>query len=314
MNKSVSPIIAFGLFLILLSGCVPKNELKEGQGYLNVDGGKIWYQVVGTGNKTPMLLLHGGPGVPSYYLKPISELGNDRKIIFFDQLGCGKSDHITDTTLMTVDHYVEEVNALVKHLGLKEYYLYGQSWGTMLGTEFYLKHPEGIKALMLSSPAISIPLWLKDADSLISTLPDSVQHAIRDNEKTKNYSAPAYKRGVQVFYENFVSRKLPWSADLDSCFLQIGKQYEYMNGPSEFTIVGPLKTFDRTDRLHEVKVPTLFITGEFDEAPPKTVKYYTSLVPGAKFEMIPRAGHITMQDEPEYHNKVVRDFLNSIEK
>lgn len=314
MHRLISSTVVFCTFLVLLSGCAPKNELKEGQGFINVDGGKVWYRVVGKGNKTPLLLLHGGPGVPSYYLKPLSELGRDRKVIFFDQLGCGKSDHITDTTLMTVDHYVEEVAAVVKHFNLKEYYLYGQSWGTMLGTEFYLKHPEGIKALMLSSPAISIPMWLKDADSLISTLPDSVQHAIRDNEKSKNYSAPEYLRGVQVFYQNFVARKLPWSADIDSCFLQIGKQYEYMNGPSEFTIVGPLKTFDRTDRLNEIKVPTLFITGEFDEAPPKTVKYYTSLVPGARFEMIPRAGHITMHDEPEYHNKVVRDFLNVLEK
>jgi proline iminopeptidase len=300
--------------ILLLIGCDKGDKLKTGEGYLNVDGGKVWYRVVGSGDKTPMLLLHGGPGVPSYYLKPMSALGSDRKIIFFDQLGCGKSDHITDTTLMTVDHYVEEVANVVKQLGLKEFYLFGQSWGTMLGTEYYLKHPEGIKAVILSSPAISIPMWLKDADSLISTLPDSIQHAIRDNEKTKNYSAPEYKKGVQVFYENFVARKLPWSADVDSCFAQIGKQYEYMNGPSEFTIVGPLKTFDRTDRLHEIKVPTLFITGEFDEAAPATVKYYQSLVPGAKLEIIPRAGHLTTQDEPEHSNKVVRDFLSDLEK
>jgi proline-specific peptidase len=297
-----------------LTGCNRQKELAEGQGYINVDGGKIWYRMVGKGNKTPMLMLHGGPGMPSYYLKPLSALGNDRKIIFFDQLGCGKSDHITDTTLMTVDHYVEEVAKVVQYFGLKEYYLFGQSWGTMLGTEFYLKHPEGIKAVILSSPAISIPRWLKDADSLISILPDSIQQAIRINEKNKNYNAPEYKRAVQVFYENFVARTLPWSTDIDSCFSQIGKQYEYMNGPSEFTIVGPLKTFDRTDRLHEIKVPTLFITGEFDEAAPSTVKYYQSLVSGAKLEIIPGAGHFTMQDSPEKNNKVLSDFLNSLEK
>src|SRR5579872_5440507 len=99
--------IVYLLILSLSFGCNKRNELAEGQGYLDVDGGKIWYRVVGTGNKTPILLLHGGPGVPSYYLKPMSALGTDRKVIFFDQLGCGKSDHITDTTLMTVDHYVE---------------------------------------------------------------------------------------------------------------------------------------------------------------------------------------------------------------
>ena len=314
MREKINLASIAALLIFLFSACDKPKQLVEGQGYINVDGGKIWYRVVGKGNKTPLLLLHGGPGMPSYYLKPLGDLGSDRKVIFFDQLGCGKSDRITDTTLMTVDHYVEEVNKVVQHFGLKEYYLYGQSWGTMLGTEFYLKHPQGIKAMILSSPAISIPRWLKDADSLISLLPDSIQNAIRDNEKTKNYGAPEYKRGVQLFYENFVARRLPWSADLDSCMAQIGKQYDYMNGPSEFTIVGPLKTFDRTDRLHEINIPTLFITGEFDEATPPTVKYYQSLVPSAKFEIIPNAGHFTMQDSPEVHNKVLRDFLNSIEK
>ena len=305
-------VISFST-LFLFQSCERQKELVEGQGFINVDGGKIWYNVVGTGTNTPMLLLHGGPGVPSYYLKPMSALGSDRKIIFFDQLGCGKSDHITDTTLMTVDHYVEEVAKVVQHFGLKEYYLFGQSWGTMLGTEYFLKYPEGIKAMILSSPAVSIPRWLKDADSLISTLPDSIQQAIRTNEKSRNYNAPEYKKGVQVFYENFVARKLPWSADIDSCFMEIGKQYEYMNGPSEFTIVGALKTFDRTDRLHELNVPTLFITGEYDEAVPSTVKYYQSLVPGASLEIIHGAGHLTMQDSPDQSNKVVRDFLNRIE-
>lgn len=74
-----------------------------------------------------------------------------------------------------------------------------------------------------------------------------------------------------------------------------------------------LKTYDQTSRLGEIKVPTLFITGEFDEARPSTVKYYQSLVPGAKFEVIEGAAHITMQDKPEQSNKVVTDFLNSLE-
>ena len=303
----------FFVSAIILSGCHKSQELTPGEGYINVDGGKVWYRITGTGNKTPLLLLHGGPGVPSYYLKPMSALGTDRKIIFFDQLGCGKSDHSTDTTLMTVDHYVAEVAQVVKALGLKEYYLFGQSWGTMLGTDFYLKHPEGIKAIILGSPAISIPRWLKDADSLISTLPDSIQQAIRTNEKNKTFDSPAYQKAVQVYYQTFVGRKLPWSADTDSSFVQMGKSYTYMWGPSEFTATGELKNYDRSDRLKEFKVPTLFITGEFDEACPATVRYYQRQVPGAKMEVIKGAGHLTTQDEPAQTNQAVKDFLASLE-
>jgi proline iminopeptidase len=299
--------------MLFISSCQQKNKLQDGEGFIPVDGGKVWYRVTGTGDKTPVLVLHGGPGVPCYYLKPLEALGKNRQIIFYDQLGCGRSDRNIDTSLMTTEHYVAEIGQVVKALGLKEFYLLGQSWGTMIGTDYYLKHPEGINALILSSPAISIPMWLKDADSLVSTLPDSIQQTIRVNEQNKTYDAPAYKQAVQVYYEHFMARKLPWSPDIDSAFSQIGKSYEYMWGPSEFTATGELKTYDRTNRLGEIKVPTLFTAGEFDEARPSTVKYYQSLVPGAKFEMIKGSGHLTMQDKPEENNKVIADFLDSIE-
>jgi len=302
-------LIALGLLI----SCQKEQKIQTGEGYINVDGGKVWYRVTGNGDKTPILVLHGGPGAPSYYLKPLSALGVDRKVIFYDQLGCGKSDHSTDTTLMTVDHFVKELKTVVDHFDLKEFYLYGQSWGTMLGTDYYLKYPEGIKAMILSSPAISIPMWLNDANNLLSTLPDSTQNAVRINEQNKTYDAPDYQQAMQLFYENFVARKQPWSADIDSTFMQLGQSYQYMWGPSEFTATGSLKNYDRTNRLGEIKVPTLFIAGQFDEALPSTVKYYQSLVPGAKYEEIEGAAHLTMQDNPEENNKVIKNFINSLE-
>jgi proline iminopeptidase len=315
MKKTITilKLISILFAIIFFYSCQQKYNLPIGEGFINVDGGKVWYRVTGNGDKTPILVLHGGPGAPSYYLKPLSVLGADRKVIFYDQLGCGKSDRTSDTTLMTVEHFVEELKMVVKHFGLKEFYLYGQSWGTMLGTDYYLKYPKGIRAMILSSPAISIPMWLKDADSLISTLPDSLQNAIRTNEQNKTFDNPDYQQAVMVFYQNFMARKQPWSPDIDSTFSQFGKSYQYMWGPSEFTATGDLKTYDRTNRLNEIKIPTLFIAGEFDEACPSTVKYYQSLVPGARFEMIKGAAHMTMQDKPDESNKVVIEFLNSIE-
>ena len=139
------------------------------------------------------------------------------------------------------------------------------------------------------------------------------QQAVRRHEADKTYDSPEYQQAMQVFYQNFVARKLPWSADIDSTFMQIGLSYQYMWGPSEFTATGTLATYDRTSRLGEIKVPTLFITGEFDEARPETVQYYQGLVPGAQFAVIEGAAHLTMQDNPEANNRVIRDFLASLE-
>ncbi len=311
--------ISFYTIIIILiainSSFSQSSLLPVGEGFIKVEGGNVWYKVTGTGKSIPLILLHGGPGIPSYYFKPIDDLGSKRQIITYDRLGCGRSDRITDTTLMTVDHYVEELKQLVDQLGLNEFYLLGHSWGAILGTEYYLKYPAGVKALILSSPSISTPLWEIDADILIASLPDSVQTAIRNNEKNKTYDDPEYQQAIQIYYEHFLARKLPWSAEMEIGHEQMAENiYMYMSGPSEFTITGTLKNYDITNRLGEIKIPVLFMCGEFDEARPSTVKYFTSLVTGAKFKMIKGSAHLTMHDKPKESNQAVIDFLNNLEK
>lgn len=304
--------------LALITACnnqsTQTTTLTPQEGYIHVTGGKVWYKIYGSGNKTPLLLLHGGPGVPSYYLKPMSVLSKDRPVIFLDQLGCGRSDRITDTSFMTIQFFVDELKQVVDSLHLKNYYLYGHSWGTMLGTEFYLQHPEGINALILASPALDVSRWIKDADSLLTTLPDSSQQAIKINEQRKTFEDSAYQQAVQLYYQKYLARKLPWSADIDSAFMQAGQNiYLYMEGPSEFSITGNLANYNATGRLPNIKIPTLFMCGEYDEARPSTVKYFQSLVPNAKFAEIPGAGHLTMQDNADDNNKAIEEFLAHVE-
>jgi proline iminopeptidase len=260
------------------------------------------------------VLLHGGPGQSSYYLKPLSRLGSDRKVIFFDQLGCGRSDRIQDITLMTVDNYVEQVSQLVRALNLKQFYLYGHSWGTMLGMDYYLKYPDGIKGLIFASPCLSAKRWMEDADSLIATLPDPTREVLQKSIKGIDQDPAVFKRAILDFTQQFVLRKQPVPPDVDSSNMQMATNvYEYMWGPGEFVATGTLKNYDRTANLMEVKVPTLFTAGEFDEATPSTVKYYQRLTSGSRFRMIPSAGHMTMHDNPDADFAVISEFLNEIE-
>ena len=275
-------IIKLLLLSVVLITCTPKNSLTPREGFIEVTGGKVWYRIVGEGNQTPIILLHGGPGVPSYYLNPLAELSKDRPVIFYDQLGCGRSSQKMDTSLMTIESFVKQLEELRATLGIKEFYLYGSSWGTMLGVDYYLKYPNNVKAMILSSPCLSAARWSSDADSLIATLPDSIQQAIKTHSKTRTFDAPEYIEAAKVYYKNFVTRTS--TADIDSALENYGQQvYEYMWGPTEFTALGTLKDYDRTNRLNEIKVPTLFMTGEFDEARPFTVQFYQSLVPNSSF-------------------------------
>lgn len=148
-------IISTILVLLFFNGC-KSNTLSPQEGYLNITGGKVWYKIVGSGDKVPLVLLHGGPGVPSYYLNQMVSLSDERLVIFIDQLGCGRSDRITDTTLMTIDSFVKELKEIHDSLDLREFYLYGHSWGSLLAVEYYFAHPEGIEALVLSGSVLDI--------------------------------------------------------------------------------------------------------------------------------------------------------------
>lgn len=307
------------LIAFLMAGCrmahekQPKPRLNEG--YVEVEGGRIWYRILGQVEKTPLIAMHGGPGGTHrsfYLLEPITE---DRPLILFDQLGSGKSGAHRDTSLLKVDNFVEQVHALRKALDLDEVYLLGASWGTALALESYLAHPEGVKGIVFSSPYFSTPVWEADADTLITYLPDSIQQAIEEGERSGDFDAQAYQEANRVFLENYGRRKdrvsTPWDTVQAprSSFI-----YNYMWGPTEFTATGTLKNYHRIESLSQVKVPVLFLTGEYDEARPATVQRFQNLVPGSEFEVIEGAGHSTLNDNTEQSLKAIRDFLNDLDQ
>lgn len=299
--------------LLCLAGCRPRG-LSPSEGYVEVSGGRVWYRIVGSGTRTPLLVLHGGPGAPSYYLKPLAGLGNERPVVFYDQLGAGHSDKPTDTSLWRVERFVEELGQVRKALGLHEVHLFGHSWGAMLAVDYMLTHPKGVQSLILASPALSVPRWLADADSLKATLPDSIQRVIARHEATGTTDSPEYQTAVMEYYRRFLARREPWSPDIESTFAQLSTSvYGTMWGPSEFKATGTLRDYDRTDRLAEIRVPTLFTAGRFDEATPGTVDYYHHLVAGSEFVVLNRSAHLTMQDEPEEYVAVLRGFLRRVE-
>jgi proline iminopeptidase len=312
-SKLFATLFAF-IIITLFAGCKSTPQLKAGEGYVTVKEGKIWYRILGEGKQTPILMLHGGPGGTSKSFYQFASLGEERPVIIFDQLGSGRSGFHTDTALLKVENFVEQVEALKTSLGLKEFYLHGHSWGTALALEFYLKHPKGIKAIIFNSPYFSTSLWKADADTLISTLPDSIQLAIKTGEKNHDYESPAYKNANEVFSKNFGVRKTRLTSELDTSTAKGSKFiYNYMWGPTEFTATGTLINYNRVQSLKTIKVPTLFITGEFDEARPATVKYFQSLVPNSKFVMIEGAGHGTMHDNRSQNISAIKNFLDSLE-
>jgi len=283
------------------------------EGYIEVPGGSVWYSITGKDKPgVPLVVLHGGPGVPHNYLLPLVALADERPVIFYDQLGCGNSAKTGDTTLWNTGRFVEELKLLLEALQLQEVHLLGQSWGTMLAVEYMLNaNQPGVKSLILSAPYLSTSLWVADQDRWISRLPDDIRDTIRKYEMLQDYTSQAYQDAMMIFYQKHVCNMDPWPECLLQSMDKMGIEvYNHMWGASEFTMTGTLKSADLTPFLHNINIPTLFTCGEFDEATPETTQHYQNLLPGAEIHIFRGASHSHHLESEEDYIRVVRQFLS----
>jgi proline iminopeptidase len=289
--------------------------LSPREGFIEVEGGKVWYQIVGSGNATPLLLLHGGPGAPSYYLKPLEKVAVDRPVIFYDQLGAGRSPAPADSDLWTVERFVKELGQVRAALGLEEVHILGHSWGSMLAMDYMLTEPEGVRSLILASPALNVTRWADDARQLLRALPEETQALIERHQNEGTTDTPEYQEAVMDYYKIYLSRSDPWSPDLLATFEGFNTDlYGHMWGPSEFAATGTLRDYNREPDLPKLDLPVLFTVGRHDEATPETVKHYQSLVPGSEMQIFEESAHLTMLDEPDTYAEAIRSFLNQVEE
>jgi proline iminopeptidase len=285
------------------------------EGYIEVTGGKVWYQIHNENKKaTPVIILHGGPGSSSYSLQVLKELETSRPVIFYDQLGCGRSDRPVDTSLWHIDRFVEELAQVRKALHLNEVHLLGHSWGTTLAAAYCLTKPVGVKSVIFSSPCLSAPLWEQDQKRNLRKLPVQVQEVITRSEETGTTDSFEYKKATEEFNKQFVCRLDPYPEFLkQGAHYKNPEVYNIMWGPSEFTVMGNLKEFDCTGRLKEIICPTLYTCGRFDEATPKTTSYYSKLTPHSTLHIYEHSAHMPYIEETEKYLEVVVGFLASVD-
>jgi proline iminopeptidase len=249
-------------------------------------------------------------------MTPLEALADERPVVLYDQLGCGKSDKPDDVSLWRVERFVEELHQLRRQLRLNRVHILGHSWGTMLAMDYYLAHPEGVVSLVMSSPCISIPRWLDDCANYIRQLPIEVQEALARHQSAGTIDSEEYEKAADEFYRRHVRRLDPLPEALMEARESRGEVvYATMWGPNEFYMEGGnLIDYDRSGRLGEIKVPTLFSCGRVDEAAPGTTEWYHSLTPGSEFVVYENSAHLPQWEETERYVSVVRAFLRRVER
>ena len=277
--------------------------------------GNIWTEARGLGTPgIPLLVLHGGPGFLSMP-QVVSDLADERPVLFYDQLGCGRSDRPSDTSLYTLPRYVAELAAIRDALGLLDVHLLAHSWGAMLAAEYLLRHrPSGIRSLTLCGPLLSTPLWERDQRRNLSRMPPRVRQAVAVAEENGRFVSDAYQNAMMDYYRRHLCRLDPWPDFLLDAIAQLNMNvYLSMWGPSEFTVTGSLKGTDLLPRLHEIQVPVLLVGGEHDEAAPDTLLTFRDALPHGEMLVLPHASHCHHLEQPALFLPAVRAFLRRAE-
>lgn len=287
---------------------------------MNWKHGQTWYRIEGDlqNGQTPLVLLHGGPGAAHNYLIAIAEQvkPTGRAVVLYDQIGCGLSTHLPEAPkeFWTPELFMEELQLLVEHLGISDnYFVLGQSWGGMLGMQFATHNPAGLRALVVADSPAGMKIWVSEANKLRAMLPAEVEATLQLHEAAGTTDSPEYLAAMDVFYAKHVCR-VPMPPDVLASFTQMSEEptvYHTMNGPSEFHCIGSLKEWDIHDQLHKISVPTLLLSGAYDEATPAMVQEIHRRIPDVVWELFPLSSHMPHVEEPERYAKILNSFLQN---
>jgi L-proline amide hydrolase len=157
-----------------------------------------------------------------------------------------------------------------------------------------------------------MPLWLAAAAELRAELPSDVQATLLRHEHAETTTSPEYVAAMQVFYDRHVCRVVPQPPELARTFAAIAEDptvYFTMNGPSEFHVIGTLKTWSIIDRLDRITAPTLLISGKYDEAAPSTVQPFADRIPGVRWHMFEHSSHVPHIEERAAYMALVQRFV-----
>jgi proline iminopeptidase len=281
------------------------------EGFVEVPGGPVWYRIFGSGAKTPLLILHGGPGSTSCSFEPLATL-----VIVYDQLGSGRSGRPMDDSLWTVERSRKELAAVRKALGLTKVHLMGTSWGSGLAADYVLtERPVGVESLVLSGPFLSTRMWINDADVLRKQLPKDVQDTLTRNEAANTVHSKEYLEATEVFYSHFLYHGRKPEAPASCAEAPSNNRiYELMWGPTEFHATGRLLNFDVTGGLGRLTMPVMLIAGRYDEARPQTVEKFHSMIPRSRVAIMENSGHMAPLEEYQRYAQVLEAFLNEVDK
>jgi len=280
---------------------------------------KVWTKRFGNNPRIKVLLLHGGPAFTHEYMECFESFFPKEGFEFYeyDQLGSYYSDQPKDSSLWTIEHFVDEVEQVRKAIGAtkENFYVLGNSWGGMLAMEYALKYQDNIKGLIVGNMMASIPDYEKYNAVLREQMRKSLVDSLQNYEAKGMYKDSTYQSLVfSEYYLQHLCRLPEWPDPLQRAFKHFNEEiYVMMQGPSEFKTGGRLIHWNIKDRLKEIKVPTLMIGAKFDTMDPKAMEDQSKAVQHGRYLYCPNGSHLCMWDDQKVFMDGVIRFIKDVD-
>jgi L-proline amide hydrolase len=234
------------------------------------------------------VFLHGGPGVPHDYLEPLEGLAEKRPLVFYDQVGCGRSPVSPDVSVQwSMNLFLDELEALVKELRLDRFHLYGHSWGGMMALEYVLGGHDVCSMILVGT--------------------------IANREKCMRYLAPMQAAAGDRYYELHQCRVQPLPECLQRARRGVGRHVNEVMAGDSSGLRGVIGRWDVTARLAEIDMPTLILSGRHDSAAPEVVADLHRGIRSARWVILEESSHHPQLEEPEAFLYEVDRFLKDVE-
>lgn len=287
------------------------------EGYFQVEDYELYYRKFGSGDNV-LLGLHGGPGMPHDYLSPLAQhAGEDYTVYLYDQFGVGRSDTPApgDFDRFRVNHYRDEVEAVRQAIDPEgSFSIYGQSWGGMLAQEYLLEYGNRVDSLILANTLADTQTAYESMRSVLTELSESDQAVIEQHENQRTYDDAEYEAVLDTVYREHLCRTDEYPQQVLATLERINLDiYGLMWGPNEYVLMDTarLRDWDVRNQIDSISIPTIVISGEYDEIEPSIARDLANRIPNSELYVFEQSSHMPFWEEPDAHYDVVESFLHT---
>ncbi len=279
--------------------------LAQSEYIIEGNGSRIYFKTFGEG--IPILIINGGPGMNSDGFSSLAQKLSDKNMaIIYDQRGTGDSElHPVNSSTITMDLMVKDIEAIRKHLGIDQWVVLGHSFGGILGSYYTSKHPEHTFGLILSSSGgldldllrtLNIPVRLTPAErDSLNYWTTQIQRGDTSHNallKRGTYLAPAYlhkKKYIPIVAERLTQRNMT----INGLVFRDLRRIQY----------------DVKDELQNYSKPVLIIQGAHDIIPIEISESAHSVFQNSELFILENSSHYGWLEEEQLYFGAIKNYL-----